>query len=205
MSQDISGKTLQDRWPLILANGFFPFPLPMQHLVAAYASMGFYPVAVPYRLDDMMDVVRYAHHINAVIRGLHDASGRKVDVVGVSMGGIAALYAIRCLDAARFVRTLVLAGSPIKGTPISVFGEWTPIFRRTGRQLAFDSELLRELREGQLPDGPRYVSISGFFDMICPPVAAALPGADCRTLRFMHFDLMFSPWIHLKIAKIILE
>lgn len=204
MSQDNAVRE-QSGQPLIVANGFFPVPVPTGHLVEAYDSAGFDAMAMPFRLDDMMDVASYAKHIALAVRWLHDRSGRKVDIVGISMGGIAALFAVKHLDAARFVRTLVLAGSPIKGTPISSFGEWTCLFRKVGRQLSFESRLLKKLRERPLPEGPRYISVSGIFDFISPPSTSTLEDAENHILAFQHHDLMFTPWVHHKIAEIILE
>lgn len=191
--------------PLLIANGFSPLPVPDGHLVAAYRNAGFYPVVVPFKLADMMDVTKYAKDIALTLRGLHDSSGKRIDVVGISMGGIAALYAIKFMASARFVRTFVAAGSPIKGTPASFLGEWTLFFRKTGRQLSFDSDFLKKLGEEPLPPGPRYLSVSGYFDFICPPCVSRLDDADNRLLPFQHHDLMFAAWVHQAIAKMIME
>jgi pimeloyl-ACP methyl ester carboxylesterase len=180
-------------------------PIPTWHLAEPYREAGFYPVVMPYRLDDMMDVKRYAKNIAYTLRGLYDSHGRKIDVVGISMGGVASLYAIKLLASARFVRTLVVAGSPLKGTLASFLGEWTLLFNRTGRQLAIDSDFLERLHEEPLPRGPRYVSVSGQLDFVCPPHTSTLDGADNRYLQFFHSDLMMSPRLHREIAKIILE
>jgi len=191
--------------PLLIANGFSPLPVPTRHLTETYRAAGFYPVVIPFKLDDMMDVKRYARDIAMTLRGMHDSMRRKIDVVGISMGGVAALYAVKYLASARFVRTLMTVGSPIKGSPVAFLGEWTFLFSQTGRQLAFDSDFLKKLHEEPLPQGPRFVSVSGYFDFICPPCLSTLDGADNRFFPFQHHDVMFATWLHQEMAKILKE
>jgi pimeloyl-ACP methyl ester carboxylesterase len=191
--------------PLLIANGFSPLPMPSGHLITTYRSAGFHPVVVPFRYEDMMDVKRYARNIALTLRGMHDSNDRQVDVVGISMGGVAALFAVKYMASARFVRTVVMAGSPMNGTPAAFLGQWTLLFQKTGRQLAFDSDFLKKLHEDPLPHGPRYMTVSGLFDLICPPCSSVLNGADNRFLPFQHHDLMFTTWVHAEIAKMILE
>lgn len=165
--------------PILLANGFAPWPLPLHIVRAQFRSHGYESHVVRFSLADMRDTVTYAKHIvRSVERAIAERGVDRLHLVGYSMGGVAALYAVKRLGLANRVATLVTAGSPLRGSTISWFGLPTLVFSRVGDQLRPDSDFLAQLHADPLPKGPRYVSIVGTHDLICPPETAALDGAD---------------------------
>ncbi|MEA3249872.1 MAG: hypothetical protein U9Q03_06010 [Patescibacteria group bacterium] len=205
MTSTTPEKELAPKKPVIITNGFSPIPMSVEHLALVYRAAGFQVRIIEYRLEDMMDIKRYAKHIARTARELHESTGHKAHIVGISMGGVAALFGIKFYAAAPVVDTLVAMGSPFKGTPATFLGEWTLLFHKTGRQLAFRSEFIQKLHEDPLPPGPRYVSVSGHLDFVCPPYVSQLDGTDNRFLLFQHFHLILSPLLHQQIANILLE
>ncbi|MFC1638895.1 lipase family alpha/beta hydrolase [Patescibacteria group bacterium] len=194
-----------DGRPVLLANGFMPFEVSLNRLAAAYRDQGFEPYVVPYSHADMVDARQYARSIADLIGEIYRDTGRRVDVVGISMGGVCALHAVKHLGAEPMVRTVVLAGSPVNGTPLSYLAAWSHVFSRTGRQLTFGSDFLHDVHDGPLPERVRFVTLGGFLDFICPPAVTVLSGAENYFHFFGHHDLMFSPWLHRLIGEKLLQ
>lgn len=118
-----------------------------------------------------------------VDRSLADVRRRtgaeRVDVVGVSQGGLAALYQLRRLGGHHDVRRMVALGTPFAGTWFAVAG--LPLLGAVSRgvwQSLPDSELVRELiATGPVP-GEDVVSIARTGDPVAPPARCRLEGAQ---------------------------
>lgn len=186
--------------PLLVLAGFSPVPVLWAHVVHFYRRRGFDARSFRFRLDDMRDSVTYAQRVASAVRQL-SSGGRKVDIVGLSMGGVAALYAMKRLGIAARVGRFVAVAAPFGGTTISFLGLPSLVFSKVGIQLRPGSGFLRELHEDPLPEGPSYAALCGTEDRICPAKTAILPGARNEFIRFSHKDLLISRVLHRHIVE----
>lgn len=198
---------MEKRRIVIVANGFFPFPIPMRHIAAAIGRHGFEPDIIPFDLRNKWDARAYAATIAYHARMAHRRSGRRVHVIGTSMGGIAGLYAIMFEGIAEIVHTFVAVGAPFDGSPVAAkFGRAAPLIGcLAAGQLTKGSRILEILKATPLPEGPRYISLGGLADRTCPPPTHELAGAENLLYRFSHRDIMFRSWMHEHIAEYILK
>ena len=183
-----------DRYvPLLIAEGFALFPFPYMLVRRHFRKRGRDVAFVPFAMKNMGDVTVYAE---SIVRVADDALCRsadgKFDLLGFSMGGVAGLYAVKRLGLAPYVRNFIAVGAPFRGTKLAYLGLPTLLYSPTGFQLMPESPFLGQLHMDPLPPGPRYVSIAGDADMVCPPKATRLDGAKNIPLAFRHIDLVFA-------------
>jgi pimeloyl-ACP methyl ester carboxylesterase len=186
--------------PLLIANGFAPFPLPLHVAKEFFGSRGREVRIVPFRLANKRDVVRYARSVAEEVRRAATIAG-PVDVIGFSMGGAATLYAVKRLDIGPYVRTFVALAAPFRGSTVAWLGWPTRVFAKVGAQLRPGSSFLEALHEGPLPPGPRYVAIAGEHDVICPPETALIDGFENVTGPFGHKDFLLKEEVHALIER----
>jgi len=118
----------------------------------------------------------------AVGRSVDDARRRsgadEVDVVGVSQGGLAALYYVRRLRGTDHVRRLVTLGTPFEGTWFAAVG--VPLLGAVSRgvwQSLPTSDVVRELAMAGPSPGEDVVSIAREGDTVAPPARCRVEGA----------------------------
>lgn len=138
------------------------------------------------------DMEESAKAVAAFILEVRRKTGRKVDVVGFSQGGVLARMAVARLGALGSVDRLVSLATPHGGVPLN--GPYNALkgikflqraIPPASAQLLEGSELLlrlarddEHLRYGRDPRAPRYASVySRTIDPIITPWASALPGA----------------------------
>jgi pimeloyl-ACP methyl ester carboxylesterase len=179
----------------------------MAHIKWAIRRHGYRPVIIPFSIKNKRDVLTYAKSITRYVREEAQRTGMKVDLIGTSMGGVTGLYALMFEGIADLVRTFVAVGAPFNGSP------WANFFRplsilgmvRTADQLSTRSRLLHKLRQTPLPEGPRYISLGGLYDTICPIPTHEIEGMRNIRHPFGHPDIMFRGWMHGYIAKNLLD
>ena len=127
----------------------------------------------------VQDVRRLAVEVGrSVADARRRAGGEKIDVVGVSQGGLAALYHLRRLGGVDDVRRLVTLGTPFAGTWFAAAG--VPALGLLSRgvwQSLPDSDLVRELAAAGPAQGEDVVSIAREGDTVAPPARCRLEGA----------------------------
>jgi len=145
------------------------------------------------------------HEQAAVLqRAVEETGSPSVDVVGYSAGGVTVRLWLREYDGGSVARRIVTLGSPQHGTDLAALANDLAPGRCPAacRQLATDSDLLRELNHGdETPEGPAWVSIWTTDDAIStPPDTASLAGAldfsvqqVCPGAQVSHGDLPESP------------
>lgn len=137
-------------------------------------------------------------------RAVAAIGSRSVDIVGYSAGGVTARLWARTYDGGSVARRIVSLGSPQHGTELAALANDLAPGRCPAacRQLATDSDLLRDLNSGdETPDGPAWVSIWTTDDAIStPPDTASLAGAldfsvqqVCPGAQVSHGQLPESP------------
>ena len=179
------------RLPVLISNGFAPFPIPLHAVRDRFRALGHRTHIVPFRLSDMRDVRDYARHVAKELRKLKSSTGApRINMLGFSLGGVASLYALKRIGLAADVATFAGLGSPFHGATLSWVALPSLLFSRIGSQLLPDSDFLKELHEDPLPAGPRYVSVAGTEDLICPPDTARLAGAEHHELPIGHAEFI---------------
>jgi triacylglycerol lipase len=138
------------------------------------------------------DIESYADTIEAAVDRLTTATGARPVLVCHSMGGLAARAWLRRYQSHARVAHVVTIGSPHHGTWLARFGR-----AASGRQMRRDGAWLRELA-GEEPSASGQFTCwySNADNIVFPPSAATLPGADNRLLPgAAHVDLAFRPEI----------
>ena len=147
------------------------------------------------------------HEQAAVVQRAVEATGSpSVDLVGYSAGGVTVRLWVRTYDGGSVARRIVTLGSPQHGSDLAALANDLEPGRCPAacRQLATDSDLLRELNSGdETPDGPAWVSIWTTDDAIStPPITASLAGAldftvqrVCPGVEVSHGELPRTPMV----------
>ena len=129
----------------------------------------------------------------SVDRVLRETGAPKVDVVGVSLGGLTALWWLRRLAGYRRARRLVAVGTPFLGTPFAHVGVCLLGWAGPGAaQCLPDSTLIRSLAGGSpIPS----TSIAACGDRIAPPESCVLEGAENVVLPGPGLSLVAHQWL----------
>jgi pimeloyl-ACP methyl ester carboxylesterase len=153
----------------------------MGHLVLTYR------LGLVHRGDICESAAKIAAKIESIAAQTHLD---RIDIVGHSMGGLVGLYYVKRMGGRRRVARLVMLGTPTSGTWSALLGVGLSPLGRAGLQLLPDSAFLRELDEGELPDGVEIVSVSGNRDRLAPPATTHLRGVHHICLPTNHAGLL---------------
>ena len=131
---------------------------------------------------------RHAQALEQKIRHLHHSTGRRVSLVGWSLGGVFALYG--ALQAPECVRQLVTLGSPVNVGPEG--SQASPLvkalYRMVAHPLGAEVHVMqpraKQLREHLLPNVPMSCLYS-ISDGVVPPQEATVDGPHqrCENIR----------------------
>jgi len=191
----------QDRGapPLLIVGGFYPLltPMPLGKAARFFRQRGRRVWILPHGFRSMRDVRRRAANVDRMVKQVLAETGhRQLDILAFSMGGLASLYAIQKYGLAQHVRTFVAYSSPFQGVTASLSILVTIYFARVAMQLLPGSQIINEILAGGLPPGPRYVSVSGADDWLCPPECTRLPGAEHATCPHDHLDFLIDSRVY---------
>lgn len=151
---------------------------------------------------------------DAVEQAQRRTGAASVDLVGYSAGGVVVRWYVAELGGGSYVRRAVTLASPQHGTDLAALAGTlgSRACPEACRQLAPDSDLLRELNAGdETPAGPRWVSIWTDDDAtVVPPDSGALDGAldfsvqqVCRGLEVSHPDAPRTPAVIAMVASVL--
>jgi triacylglycerol esterase/lipase EstA (alpha/beta hydrolase family) len=164
--------------PVLLVPGYGGGTAGLEVMAGALRREGRDVTVVHLVGDGTGDLRRQAAVLQQAVRRTGSSS---VDVVGYSAGGVTVRLWVRAYGGGSVARRIVTLGSPQHGTDLAALAHdlapgQCPV---ACRQLATDSDLLRELNSGdETPDGPAWVSIWSTDDAIStPPDTASLDGA----------------------------
>lgn len=145
---------------------------------------------------------RHAQALEQKIRHLHHTSGRRVSLVGWSLGGVFGLYG--ALQAPECVRQLVTLGSPVNVGPEG--SQASPLvkalYRMVAHPLGAEVHVMqpraKPLRDHLLPSVP-VSCLYSISDGVVPPQEATIDGPDshCENIRVAgsHTGLGFNPMV----------
>ena len=136
---------------------------------------------------------------NKVAQVLDRSDTDKVNLVGVSKGGVIALHYLRHLDGHRFVNKAITVGSPLRGTAfVSPFRRLPHIGTRA-QELTPGSPLMERLhRQTCSGQQAQIISIYADGDLVVNREAATIPEARVvkapkGTWPFGHYQLVIDP------------
>ena len=207
MEKKRASGTDRDEPPLLIVGGFYPLltPMPLGMAARFFRRHGRRVYILPHDIRGMRDIRLRARRTAEMAEAILAETGSpKLDILGFSMGGLASLYAVQRFGLAGKVRTLLTYGSPYQGVSVSLAALATIYFAKAAVQLLPESEVIRELREGGLPPGPRYVSVAGLNDWLCPPERAWLPGARHAYLDHSHLDFLINVEVYRELERFLL-
>jgi triacylglycerol lipase len=127
------------------------------------------------------DIGAYVPQIDAAVQRMQQATGLPPLLVAHSMGGLAVRAWLSHTDGGdERIHRVVTIGTPHRGTWLARFG-----LAANTRQMRLDSTWVRSLAAGEPPErARRFTCFYGHCDnIVFPPAAATLPGADNRHLR----------------------
>jgi len=185
----------RDGTPLLIVGGFYPLltPMPLGKAARFFRRNGRMVYILPHGVRSMRDIRLRGGRVAEMIEKILAETGRdRLDILGFSMGGLASLYAIQKFGLAGRVRTLLTYGAPFQGVSASLAALATVYFARAALQLLPESDVIRDIQKAGLPPGPRYISVAGLNDWLCPPERAWLPGARHAYLTFSHLDFLIN-------------
>ena len=145
---------------------------------------------------------RHAQALEQKIRHLHHSTGRRVSLVGWSLGGVFSLYgAQNTLDC---VRSIITLGSPVSvdaagsQSPPAVRALYRMVAHPMGPEVHVMQPRVKRLREHLLPDVPMSCLYS-LSDGVVPPQEATVdgPAGRCENIRVSgsHTGLGFNPMV----------
>jgi len=176
-------RTLADAPDVVLVNGFFTSPRSMDVIVDYLEARGL-ACAIPNlgSLGGPWQTGRVRHAGRLLADYLATLpEGARPWVVGHSIGGMIARYAVQLDRAGPRVRGVMTLGSPHRGTPIAMFGLLLGILSRAPMDIIPLSSQIRRLNRARWPNDVPLLSIVSTADLLCPVRfgQAELPGVDC--------------------------
>ena len=182
--------------PVLLVHGYLALPqllLPMKHALARHGVDAHLAELSPLCLGDVRGLGRQVG--DNVERLCRRTGSERVDVVGVSLGGFAALHYLRDLGGAPRVGAFAAVASPFQGTWFALLGVAAlGAVSRGAWQCLPTSGWVRHMTEGGAPSVPM-TSIALSYDPVAPASRCRLEGA-----RFVELEGLPHPFVHQSIG-----
>ena len=157
--------------PLVLINGLGAPRVAARTYAMYFRARGLDVSTVPQPLLLFEDIRKSARAVGAQVeKVLARTSAPKVDLIGMSLGGLIGLYYVKCLGGGAHVRTFVSVGGPLAGVPLlDTLGRVLPLHLITPLpQTATHNDLQDELRAARVPEGVRMYSVGSSGDPLTP-------------------------------------
>jgi pimeloyl-ACP methyl ester carboxylesterase len=198
--------------PVIVINGLGAPRAAGVVYARALAARGLRTDAAPQRIWGFGDV-RIASRLVAetVDRVRGETGADKVDLVGMSLGGLIGLHYLKCGDGGRYVERFVSVGGPLNGSAVARFVEYLPVqWTHAIAQTTPDNEFMRELHARPFPPGVRCTSVGTRGDPMTPRSSWDAPGfAPVETphgfFPMGHWLLFTHPKNHDAVARCLTE
>ena len=163
--------TRADAPPVVLVHGFLGTRGTMQPLTRRFQRDGRVVFSYAYGTLNLASVRRSAEDLAGHLRTIcEQLEVNQVDLVGYSMGGLIGLHTVKFLQGHRYVRNLVMMGSPLRGTWAGLAGVATVgAISPSVWQVLPGSPFLEDLLSAPVPAGVRLRQIHAASDALCPP------------------------------------
>jgi pimeloyl-ACP methyl ester carboxylesterase len=157
--------------PVVLVHGFLGTRGTMLPLTRRFQSDGRVVFSYAYGTFNLGSIRRSAEDLTNHLRSICEKLDvERLDVVGYSMGGLIALHSVKFLSGHRYVRNLVMMGSPLRGTWVSLAGVATVgAISPSVWQILPGSPFLEDLLSAPAPEDVRMRQIHAVSDALCPP------------------------------------
>lgn len=158
--------------PVVLVHGFLGTRGTMLPLTRRFQNDGRVVFSYAYGTFNLASIRRSAESLTAQLRTIcEQLEVERVDLVGYSMGGLIGLHSIKFLQGHRYVRNLVMMGSPLRGTWAGLAGVATVLGALSPSvwQVLPGSPFLEDLLAAPVPAGVRMRQIHAASDALCPP------------------------------------
>ncbi len=186
--------------PLVIVNGLGAPDLAPSAYGLYFRPAGYriFPVTLPYL--GWGDIRANSKVTARVVDQALDATGaRRVDMIGLSLGGLIGLYYVKCDGGAEKVRRLVSLGGPLNGSPPwwATLGK-TFRFVPVARQLDPEGDLIREVQAASMPQDVEVFSLGARGDPMTPAASRHADGAENVDLSngcfpLGHYALLLDP------------
>ncbi|KIG14157.1 putative secreted lipase [Enhygromyxa salina] len=157
--------------PVVLVHGFMGTRGTMLPLTRRFQADGRVVFSYAYGTFNLASIRRSAENLTTHLRTIcEELEVDRVDLVGYSMGGLISLHSIKFLQGHRYVRNLVMMGSPLRGTWAGLAGVATVgAFSPSVWQVLPGSPFLEDLLAAPAPATVRMRQIHAASDALCPP------------------------------------
>ena len=154
--------------PVIVAPGFFTSFWPSAlNLSDKLKDLGFDVFSPGPSFLSLLHIHTQAFALSKLVdEALSKHKTKKCNIIGVSMGGIVALYYLHELDGAKKVNTCITIGTPFRGTPAAYPAL---LFAPSAWEIIPGSSLIKYLSQKPKPPGVKMYNFSGKNDLLCPP------------------------------------
>lgn len=180
--------------PVVLVHGYLSSPAVLWPIRRALKKRGFDAHTVKLEPLAIGDVRRMGRQLDRSIERIREETGaERVDVVGISLGGLIGLWWLRYLDGAARARRFVAVGCPFRGTWFGLAGiAALGLVSRGAWQVLPNSQLLRQLA-GPPPVPSTSICIEG--DAVAPPDRCWLEGAEHLVLPGPPIKAVAHQWL----------
>ncbi len=191
--------------PVVLIHGFMGTRGSMYPLEKRLEEDGFCVFSFNLGMINLRDIRTSAFRIHRKIDAiLAQTNVKEIDMIGHSMGGLIGLYMIKKLGGHRRVKRFIMMGTPVNGTWVALAGIATVgLYSASTWQMLPRSRFLDELRQGRLPTGVEYHSVSAARDWVCPPASTRLRGFQAYSVNLGHSSLILSAEVYKHVLKIL--
>lgn len=143
-----------------------------------------------------------AEELSRIVDGvLEKSKAKKVDIIGISMGGIVTMYYLHYLHGAEKVDKFIAVASPFKGTMAALWGNlFFGLFTPSLAEISPWSRIISDLWKKPRLSGVKFYTITGLYDCLAPPHTSRHKFAvNTASLPFGHW------WLSLALDKSILD
>lgn len=179
--------------PLLLVNGFAPFPFALLVLCERFQAAGIHCETVSFHPDAIRSLDDYADRVErAAFEVLRRTGSDRLHIAGYSAGAIASYIAVLRPSLAPHVAGYAGLGGPYSGSVVSWLMQPTRLFSKIAAQLLPNSRYLYDLLERRLARHIRVLTLAGRKDRVCPPGTALLEYGTRYSLPVSHLSLLTS-------------